>query len=916
MKINKLLSTAIIALVCNFAFAQSFFVPTTYRGAFAPAPTAAWTTGWTNFDPQNTVYPAPNVTVTSNITSNTTWTTGNTYLLQGQIYVASGATLTIQPGVKVLGDKSSVGAALIISKGGKIHAVGTATAPIVFTSNQAKGSRSTGDWGGVIILGKATINQNGGTGGNGTANIEGIAASSATEFGGGSTPDDNDNSGELQYVRIEFGGYVYQPNKEINGLTMGGVGRGTTIDHIQTSFTNDDAYEWFGGTVNCRYLVSYRDLDDCFDTDFGYSGNVQFCLALRDPAISDNPTVSTSEGFESDNDAAGSTNAPKTKAIFSNMTLIGPYRGSTSNTIASGYRRAARIRRNSELKIMNSIMMDFKNGLHIDGTACESNATNGLLKFKNNIVAGYTQLLEVNSTSTYLSTLTTLFSGSWNNASYTSTSGILTAPYTASATGAYIGDYRPATSSVALTGADFTDGSFSGLVLTTPSVGFDSMHICKLTTAPTLSATASAGCTIKWWGTYATGGASTGTTAPTVSNVASKTYYVSQVNSLGVESARRGIKITIDPLVATPASITGKTIDLCTSVSYKYYVTTPAAYATSYTWVIPTGATLVSTSTMGDTAWISYDNTYVVNVIGVKANNNCGSSATRVLKVQAKPTTPSVITGTSMVCAARSNGDTLSYSVVNNSSFPANTWVVPTGMNIISGQGTNAITATFDNTFVVGVISVSANGTCLSSLSKVYKVYVKPAALPTTVITGNASPCASGATEGYKVTSVLGATSYNWVAPAGATILNGQGTDSVTVQFTSSVVSGSLLKVQAANACGASAFKSIALTPNTGCRVAGKSANTASVIASNVATSLYPNPASTQFTVNYTAELSKEIMISVYDVLGRKVAESKNSVSNGLNSIAVNCENFNAGVYTVKVIDLTNNASETLQLVK
>jgi hypothetical protein len=909
MKINKLLSTAIVALACNFAFAQSFFVPTTYRGAFAPAPTAAWTTGWTNFDPQNTVYPTANVTVNSNITSNTTWTTGNTYLLQGQIYVTSGATLTIQPGVKVLGDKASTGAALIVSKGGKIHAVGTATAPIVFTSNQAKGSRNLGDWGGIILLGKATINQNGGTGGNGTANIEGIAASSATEFGGGTSPDDNDNSGELHYVRIDFGGYVYAPKKEINGLTMGGVGRGTTIDHIQTSFTNDDAYEWFGGTVNCRYLVSYRDLDDCFDTDFGYSGNVQFGLALRDPNIADAPAVSTSEGFESDNDATGSTANPRTSARFSNITLVGPLRGSTSATIASGYERGARIRRISELKIYNSIFMDFKKGVHFSDAGTEANYNNGLAKFSNNIIAGCITNI-VNTSSTTVNNLTA-------SNTFTSTTGtsLLTAPYTVSANGSYIGDYRPATGSVALSGASFTDAGISGYVLSTPSVGFDSMHICKLTTAPTLTATASAGCTIKWWGTYAAGGVSTGTTAPTVSNVASKTYYVSQVNGLGVESARRAIKITIDPLVATPASITGRTIDLCTGVSYKYYVTKPALNATSYSWTMPAGATLVSTSTIGDTAWISYDNTYTVNVITVKANNGCGSSAPRVLKTTAKPGTPVAITGSSMVCSSVGSSTPLTYSIAGVSGFSNYTWSVPTGATLVSGQGTTSIDVTFQTGYVTGLISVQTTGTCQSSLSRVFKTYVKPAALPTTVVTGNATPCASGATEGYKVNSVLGATSYNWVAPAGSTILNGQGTDSVTIQFTSSLVSGSLVKVQAVNGCGASAFKSITLTPNTGCRVASQSSNN-SVVSSNVATSLFPNPASTQFTVNYTSEMSKEIMISVYDVLGRKVSESKNLVSNGSNSIVVNCENFNTGVYTVKVIDLTNNASETLQLVK
>jgi len=909
MKINKLLSTAIVALACNFAFAQSFFVPTTYRGAFAPAPTAAWTTGWTNFDPQNAVYPTATVTVTSNITSNTTWTTGNTYLLSGQIYVTSGATLTIQPGVKVLGDKSATGACLVITKGSKIHAVGTATAPIVFTSNQAKGSRATADWGGIVILGKATINQNGGTGGNGTANIEGFAASSLTEFGGGTSPDNNDNSGELQYVRIEFGGYVYQPNKEINGLTMGGVGRGTTIDHIQTSYTNDDAFEWFGGTVNCRYLVSYRDLDDCFDTDFGYSGNVQFGLALRDPNIADAPAVSTSEGFESDNDGTGTTANPRTSARFSNITLIGPYRGNTSATVASGYERGARIRRISELKIYNSIFMDFKKGVHFSDAATETGYNNGLAKFSNNIIAGCLTNI-VNTSSTTVNNLT----GS-NTFTSTTGTGLLTAPYTTSAYGAYIGDYRPASSSIALTGASFTDAGFSGLVLTTPTVSFDTMHVCKLATAPTLSATASAGCTIKWWGTYATGGVSTGTTPPTVSNVASKNYYVSQVNSLGVESARKSMTVIIDPLVGTPASITGRTIDLCFGTSYKYYVTTPALNATSYTWVMPAGATLVSTSTIGDTAWVSYDNTYVVNVIGVKANNNCGSSATRVLKTATRPGTPVSITGTSMVCSSVGSSTPVSYSIAGVSGFSNYTWSVPAGATLVSGQGTTSIDVTYQTGFLVGVISVQTTGSCQSSLARVYKAYVKPAALPTTVVTGNATPCASGATEGYKVNSVLGATQYNWIAPVGATILNGQGTDSVTVQFTSSLVSGSLLKVQAANACGGSAYKSITLTPNTGCRVASQSSNN-SVVSSNVATSLFPNPASTQFTVNYTSEMSKEIMISVYDVLGRKVSESKNLVSNGSNSIVVNCENFNTGVYTVKVIDLTNNASETLQLVK
>lgn len=438
------LSALFASLGTLAAFGQNFY-QTTYRGAFAPAPTAMWTEGWANWDPQNTNYGTPNQTISANITSNTTWTAGNVYLLQGQIYVKNNATLTIEPGTIIMGDKAVQGSGLFITKGAKLMAQGTANAPIVFTSNQAVGSRASGDWGGVILLGKAANNQT-----NGVANIEGLAPTADTEFGGGTTPDNNDNSGKLTYVRIEFPGYAYQTDKEINGLTLGSVGSGTEINFVQVSFSNDDAYEWFGGTVNARHLVSYRNLDDDFDTDFGYSGNVQFGLIVRDPNIADNPAVSTSEGFESDNDASGSAGVPQTNATFSNVTAVGPYRGNTSNTIAAGYRRGARIRRNSAIDIRNSIFMDFQRGIFLDGTACEANATGGLIIYKNNIVAGNAagKVTERSATSTY--NVQAWFAAGMND-SIATTTGILTTPYN------YLTpDYRPAASSPLLTGADFT----------------------------------------------------------------------------------------------------------------------------------------------------------------------------------------------------------------------------------------------------------------------------------------------------------------------------------------------------------------------------------------------------------------------------------------------------------------------------
>lgn len=442
---KKIYLSALFAGLGTFAAFGQLFEQTTYRGAFAPAPTPMWTDEWTNWNPQNTDYGTPNQIISANITTNTTWTAGNVYLLQGQIYVKNNATLTIEPGTIIMGDKSVLGSGLFITKGAKLMAAGTRQNPIVFTSNQPAGSRALGDWGGIILLGKGANNQ-----ANGVANIEGLAPTADTEFGGGVSPDNNDNSGVLTFVRIEFPGYAYQTDKEINGLTFGSVGAGTEVNFVQVSFSNDDAFEWFGGAVNAKHLVSYRNLDDDFDTDYGFSGNVQFGLIVRDPNIADNPAISTSEGFESDNDATGTTNTPQTNATFSNVTAIGPFRGNTGNTVAAGYRRGARIRRNSALDIRNSIFMDFRTGIFIDGTACEDNATNGLIKYQNNIVAGNSngKVTERSATSTF--GIQAWFAAN-DNDSIASTAGILTTPYN------FLNpDYRPAAGSPLLSGSDFT----------------------------------------------------------------------------------------------------------------------------------------------------------------------------------------------------------------------------------------------------------------------------------------------------------------------------------------------------------------------------------------------------------------------------------------------------------------------------
>jgi len=374
---------ALIIFLTSFgAFAQpsidnSFFEHVQYRGAFG---NVDWTDGWTNFNPQQTNYPATTVTVNAGeITGNVDWTANNVYLLNGFVYVRSGAVLNIQAGTIIRGDKTNKGT-IIVEQGGKINAIGTASNPIVFTSNQAVGSRNRGDWGGIIVLGYSSINQAGGV-----SVIEGGVGST---YGGGTTPNVNDNSGTLKYVRIEFPGIAFEPNNEINGLTLGGVGAGTTLDYIQVSYSGDDSYEWFGGTVNAKHLVAFVGLDDDFDTDNGFQGMVQFAVALRDPAIADE--AGDSNGFESDNDATGSPNQPYTQAIFCNCSMFGPL-ATLTTPINDFYKRGMYIRRNSRLNIYNTVVAGWKIGLQIKDQQTQDAATANILKIENTLISGAIQ---------------------------------------------------------------------------------------------------------------------------------------------------------------------------------------------------------------------------------------------------------------------------------------------------------------------------------------------------------------------------------------------------------------------------------------------------------------------------------------------------------------------------------------------
>lgn len=310
-------------------------------------------------------------TLEGNITADRTISAANKNFLKGFVYVKSGATLTIEAGSVIKGISVASGeraASLIIEPGAKIIAEGTVDKPIVFTSDKEPGKRVTGDWGGLIICGNARVNR---------TNQPTIEGGPGTHYGNTTSDEFNgESSGKLKYVRIEFAGYPLEPDKEINGLTFGGVGSGTEVEFVQVSYSNDDSYEWFGGTVNAKHLIAYKGWDDDFDTDYGYTGKLQFLLSVRDKDIAD---TSDSNGFESDNDGDGSTNTPFTKPVFSNVTLIGPFYGKVSDRTqaeveaktadaANGakggkYQAAMHLRRNSSLNVYNSVFTGWPYGL-------------------------------------------------------------------------------------------------------------------------------------------------------------------------------------------------------------------------------------------------------------------------------------------------------------------------------------------------------------------------------------------------------------------------------------------------------------------------------------------------------------------------------------------------------------------------
>ena len=703
------LSFITIALASALNAQDAFWTVTNYRGAFpiTDGTTATdWTAGWSNFDPQTTVYPATVTTVSTDVLTNTTWS--GVVKLQNKIYVKNNATLTILPGTIIRGDKLTQ-ATLIVTRGAKIYANGTASNPVVFTSNEAPGTRLPGDWGGLVILGLAKNNQPGGV-----ANIEGIVPTTDTQFGGNF---DNDNSGSLTYVRIEYGGIALEPNKEINGLTCGSVGSATVIDYVQVTSSGDDSFEWFGGTVNCKHLIAYRGLDDDFDTDYGYRGKVQFGLSIRDKDLSD--AIGDSNSFESDNDAAGSTAQPKTRPVFSNMTLVGPKgNGTIALPVGEKFEKAFRLRRNTSTSCLNSLVTGWEKGLSIESTSTAANVTGDSLMFSNNTMTNFANGVNVITSAGISGAFYAGFFGvdgndSTNTLSQVNWVNLFTTLGTTP-------DARLNTGSVAGTTASFTNPKFFSIAA--PSVT-NSVTYCQNALASAITGTSLPGNTLYYYTTAVGGLGSITPIIPSTTTPGIFTYYVSQKNAAGDESPRAMITVTVNAVPATPTISASGSTTFCTGGS----VDLTSSSTTGNLW---SNASTASTITVTNSGSFS---------VTVTDGNSCSATSTSINVNVSNAPIPTITATSTTACS----GDTVILS-----SSTADSYVWSTGQTTQS----IALTASSANITVTTVNVNACNGVGMSQ--------------PTSV-TFTATPTAAGSftTSGNVATfanTSTGAGSYSW----------------------------------------------------------------------------------------------------------------------------------------------------------
>ena len=818
---------------------QAFWDVVNYKGAFPVTDgTSAtdWTSGWSNFDPENTPYDAPTVTVSADITTNTTWS--GIVLLQNKVYVKNNATLTIQPGTIIRGDFATQGT-LIITRGAKINAIGTATQPIVFTSNQSVGNRGEGDWGGLVILGLARNNQPGGV-----ASIEGLVPTTDTQFGGNF---DNDDSGTLRYVRVEFAGIPLEPNKEINGITFGSVGSETEVDYVQVSFSGDDSFEWFGGTVNCKHLIAYRGLDDDFDTDFGFRGKIQFGLIIRDKNLSDAPGDSNS--FESDNDATGSVAQPKTMPIFSNITIVGPKgNGSIALPVGEKFEKAFRLRRNTSTSVFNSLITGWEKGLSIEGDAVVANVNGDSLVFSTNVLTNFaTPSWTTNNTNTVFNANTStpsntaFYNSFWGGDGNDSTATLGQVNWVNIFTPlGTTPDARLNAGSVAASGANFTHTKFFNL--TAPNVTDATIEYCEGDAASALSANPSAGNSLYWY-TQSAGGVGT-TTAPVPSTVAPGTYnyYVSQYNAAGDESPRTQITVTVNASPAVPTISASGATSFCTGGS----VVLTSSATSGNEW-----------STNATTQAITVTSTGTYNVTVTDANGCSSTSANISVDVSNAPV-PTITASATSACS----GETVT---VTSSAADSYSWS--------TGETTQSITVSADATVSVTTTNADAcDGVGTSA--------------PIT-IDFNTTPTAAGSftTNGNVVTfsnTSSGANSYSWdfgdftnssaTAPTHAFAANG------TYTVTLTAINGNCTDTETFEVIIAVSLEELGAISEV---------------------RLFPNPTSADAILSFEGTENETADVMIINAMGQTVQHFSYEIENGTNLMTIQTNELSNGMYTL-----------------
>lgn len=327
-----------------------------------------------------------------NVESSRTLVNTRAYRLRGVVLVRNNAVLTIEPGTFIFGQPGSQPpSVLVVTKNGRIEANGTRSRPIVMTSSQPFGERQRGDWGGLILLGRAPVNVGANASGGNQAGeffIEGLPATDDTRYGG---TDANHNCGTLRYVRVEYAGSILSPNNETNSFTWGGCGKGTTSEYLQAIYGLDDAFEWFGGTADAKYLVGGLNADDFVDFQLGYTGRVQYGVFYQSDDARGN------RGIEGDNSEYDQAANPRSNPVMFNFTIFGSGAPGFDEANSPGIY----LRRGSAGSFNNMIVSNFNStGIQADGAATlgqvDANAltANGVLLWRNGLATNAANTLQ------------------------------------------------------------------------------------------------------------------------------------------------------------------------------------------------------------------------------------------------------------------------------------------------------------------------------------------------------------------------------------------------------------------------------------------------------------------------------------------------------------------------------------------